>query len=115
MESDLVVGPTHLQLVDVLSQVHVGLEVVKVVVDQVGDDCILHCYLLLEDTDFILKVLDLSKLGSLDDHDITCMMHPFYGLFNLISQAVYRNINQPTVPWISAIKLNNPTPTTPTS
>ena len=36
--------------------------------------------LLLKDVDFILKGFDLSELGSLDDHDVIGMTHPFYGL-----------------------------------
>ena len=61
-------------------QLHVGLEMVEVVADQVGDEITLHCNLLFEDADFILKLLNLPKLGYLDNHDIVGMMHPFHGL-----------------------------------
>ena len=43
---------------------------VEVVADQIGDDCVLCHYLLLEDMDFILKLLNLTELGSLDNHDV---------------------------------------------
>ena len=69
-----------LRPVDVLGQLHVGLRVVEVVADQVGDQVVLSHHLLLEDADFILKVLNLSKLGCLNDHDVVRMTHPFHCL-----------------------------------
>ena len=98
MKMNLIVQPLSLRPVDILSQLHVGLEVFEFIADQVGDQDVLCHYLLLEDADFIHKVLNLSKLGHLYNHDIIGMTYPFHGLYNSISQALSRNnINQPTI------------------
>ena len=60
--------PSILALSDEGVEPHIGLEVIEVVANQIGDDVVLCHYLLLKDTDFILKGFYLSKLGSLDDH-----------------------------------------------
>ena len=91
------------------SQLHIGLEVVKVVIDEVRNDVVLHYYLHLKDVDFVLKGFNLSKLGSLDDCDVVGIVHTFHGLSrsHLVSKQV--STNQLTVSWTSAIELYNPT------
>ena len=76
LELDLVWSPPVLTPVDVGSQLHVGLEMVKVVTNQVINESVLSCQLPLKDTDFILKVLNLSKLRKLDDHQVVQLPHP---------------------------------------
>ena len=58
----------------------VGLEMVEIVTNQLGDYAILFSNLVHEDLDLILKVLDLSELGCLNNHNIIGTMHPFHSL-----------------------------------
>ena len=67
-KAKLIPHPSILAPSDEGVQPNIGLEVIEVVADQIGDDVVLCHYLLLKDTDFILKGFYLSKLESLDDH-----------------------------------------------
>ena len=64
------------------SQPHVVLEMVEVVTDQLGDDAILFCHLLLHlhhlrpgRAELLLQGLDLTELFSLHDHHIVRVVY----------------------------------------
>ena len=97
------------------SQLHVVLEMFKIVTNQLGDDTILFCNLIYKDLDLIPKVLNLSKLGHLDNHDVVGTTHPFHGLsFNQFSLQNY-NTNKLNHFLDICHQMVRPVPTTLTS
>ena len=73
------------------SEAHVVLEVLEVVIHQVGDDAILLGQFVLQVLIMTLEVMELllkslnPELFSLHDHCIICVAHPVLSLLRRIS------------------------------
>ena len=94
-----------LRAVDVSCELHVVLEMVEVVTNQLGDDSVLFRHLLLHfchlrprRVELLLQGLDPTELFSLHDHRIVCVVHHIIGLEKVKSvNAINGSTVRPTV------------------
>ena len=102
-----------LRAVDVSGQLHVVLEVVKIVTNQLGNDSILFHHLLLHlyhlrprRAELLFQGLNPTELFGLHDHRVICMVHRVVGLERRSDQLM--PIMDPqfnlTINWTSTIK-----------